>query len=175
MSMRPFHTVEVPPYRICFVCMGNICRSPIAEVVMRAMVEEAGLSDRIEVDSAGTGDWHAGGPADERTIATLRAHGYDDGRHRARQFQAEWFAERDLIVAMDRKNEQALRWIAPDAGEAAKVIRLRAFDVASRGGDLDVPDPYYGGDDHFEEVLAMVEAGCAGLLAHLRTSAVVDG
>jgi protein-tyrosine phosphatase len=148
--------------------MGNICRSPIAEVVMRAKVAEAGLADRIVVDSAGTGDWHAGGPADERTIDTLRAHGYDDGGHVARQFKADWFDDVDLVVAMDSKNLQALRWLAP-GDSADKIVRLRSFDPASRGGDLDVPDPYYGGTDHFEEVLEMVEAGCDGLLEHVRS------
>jgi protein-tyrosine phosphatase len=147
--------------------MGNICRSPIAEVVMRAKIAEAGLADRIAVDSAGTGDWHAGGPADDRTIETLRAHGYDDGGHIARQFKSDWFGELDLVVAMDSKNLQSLRWLAPE-DQQAKIVRLRAFDPASRGGDLDVPDPYYGGADHFEEVLAMVEAACDGLLEHVR-------
>jgi protein-tyrosine phosphatase len=155
--------------------MGNICRSPIAEVVMRSMIEAAGLGERILVDSAGTGDWHAGGPADPRTIQTLLAHGYDDGRHVARQFQTAWFADRDLVIAMDGKNLQSLKWLAPpDAVD--KIIRLRSFDRASRGGDLDVPDPYYDRGDGFERVLAMVEAGCAGLLGHVRTLlTAVDG
>jgi protein-tyrosine phosphatase len=148
--------------------MGNICRSPIAEVVMRAKVEAAGLSDRIVVDSAGTGDWHAGRPADARTTETLRAHGYDDAGHVARQFKSDWFDDVDLVVAMYRKNVQSLRWLAPD-GQSAKIVRLRSFDPLSRGGDLDVPDPYYGGTDHFEEVLAMVEAACDGLLGHVRS------
>jgi protein-tyrosine phosphatase len=155
--------------------MGNICRSPIAEVVMRSMVEEAGLGEQVAIDSAGTGDWHAGGPADPRTIETLRSHGYDDGRHVARQFQMSWFADRDLVIAMDGKNLQSLRWLAPPDA-VAKIVRLRSFDPASRGGDLDVPDPYYDRGDGFERVLAMVEAGCAGLLAHIRPLvAAVDG
>ncbi|HVW82246.1 MAG TPA: low molecular weight protein-tyrosine-phosphatase [Mycobacteriales bacterium] len=163
------------PYRICFVCLGNICRSPIAEAVMRSMVEQAGLADRIVIDSAGTGDWHAGGPADPRTVDTLRAHGYDGAAHVARQFQTAWFAERDLVVAMDGKNLQSLRWLAPpDAVD--KIVRLRSFDRASRGGDLDVPDPYYDHGDGFERVLAMVEAACAGLLTHVRAQlGLVDG
>jgi protein-tyrosine phosphatase len=154
------------PYRICFVCMGNICRSPIAEVVMRAKVAKSGLADRITVDSAGTGDWHAGGPADDRTIDTLRAHGYDGGSHIARQFKAAWFDDVDLVVAMDGKNLQSLRWLA-GGDQVDKIVRLRSFDPASRGGDLDVPDPYYGGDDQFEAVLALVEAACDGLLDHV--------
>jgi low molecular weight protein-tyrosine phosphatase len=174
--IQPRHTVVVhQPYRICFVCMGNICRSPMAEAVMRSMADDAGLAGRIVVDSAGTGDWHAGGPADPRTIETLQAHGYDDGRHVARQFQAAWFAERDLVIAMDGKNLQSLRWLAsPD--QVDKILRLRSFDPASRGGDLDVPDPYYDRADGFERALAMVEAGCAGLLGHVRALIpAVDG
>jgi protein-tyrosine phosphatase len=155
------------PYRICFVCMGNICRSPTAEVVMRSLLADEGLDERVVVDSAGTGGWHEGEPADERAVEMLNAHGYDGTAHRARQFDPGWFADRDLIIAMDGKNMQSLRWLAPE-GQADKVVRLRSFDHASRGGDLDVPDPYYGGADGFSEVIAMVEAGCAGLLAHIR-------
>jgi protein-tyrosine phosphatase len=147
--------------------MGNICRSPTAEVVMRARLRDAGLADQVAVDSAGTAGWHAGGPADERAQETLQAHGYDGAGHVARQFVATWFADRDLIVAMDNKNLQALRWIAPP-DDAAKLVRLRSFDPASRGGDLDVPDPYYGGADGFVNVLRMVEAACDGLLEHVR-------
>ena len=86
----------------------------------------------------------------------------------ARQFQKDWFADRDLVVAMDGKNVQSLRWLAPTY-EVPKIVRLRSFDPASRGGDLDVPDPYYDRADGFERVLAMVEAGCNGLLAHVRS------
>ena len=165
----------IRPYRVCFVCMGNICRSPIAEMVMRAKVAEWGLGDEIVVDSAGTGDWHAGGPADPRAVETLRAHGYDGTAHIARQFSTSWFAERDLVVAMDAKNLQSLRWLAPPH-ESGKIVRLRSFDPASRGGDLDVPDPYYDAAEGFERVLAMVEAGCEGLLRHVRgLLGVVDG
>jgi protein-tyrosine phosphatase len=156
------------PYRILFVCMGNICRSPTAEVVMRHLVADEGLSDVIVVDSAGTGGWHAGDGADERALSTLAAHGYDGSSHIARQFDPAWFAERELIVVMDGKNLQSLRWLAPD-GAQEKVVRLRSFDPASRGGDLDVPDPYYSGPDGFDDVLGMVEAGCKGLLEYART------
>jgi protein-tyrosine phosphatase len=158
----------VSSYRICFVCMGNICRSPTAEVVMRARLVDAGLADRVVVDSAGTAGWHAGGAADERSLETLRSHGYDGTDHSARQIDASWFADRDLVVAMDNKNMQSLRWMAPP-DQAHKLIRLRSFDPASRGGDLDVPDPYYGGVSGFEDVLAMVEAACDGLIEHVRT------
>jgi protein-tyrosine phosphatase len=147
--------------------MGNICRSPTAEVVMRRMLEDEGLADRVVVDSAATGSWHAGEPADERAVETLAAHGYDGKAHVAKQFDPAWFAERDLVVAMDGKNLQALRWLAP-ADQVEKVVRLRSFDPASRGGDLDIPDPYYGGPEGFDDVIALVEAGCAGLLEFIR-------
>ena len=155
------------PYRICCVCLGNICRSPMAEAVLREQLKKAGLDGKVVVDSAGTGGWHVGDPADERALETLRAHGYDGTSHLARQFDPAWFTDRDLIVAMDNKNLQSLRWLAPD-GMASKLVRLRSFDPASRGGDLDVPDPYYDGPRGFEEVLAMVEAACDGLIDHLR-------
>jgi protein-tyrosine phosphatase len=148
--------------------MGNICRSPTAEVVMRAKLAAAGLGERVIVDSAGTGSWHAGRGADVRATAVLRANGYDGDGHIARQFDPAWFAERDLIVAMDGKNLQALRWLAPTE-RVGDIVRLRSFDPASRGGDLDVPDPYYGADAEFAAVLAMIEAGCDGLLAHVRS------
>jgi protein-tyrosine phosphatase len=139
---------------------------------MREKVRRAGLADRVIVDSAGTGNWHVGAGADERAVAALRDHGYDGGTHVARQFDPAWFAERDVIIAMDGKNLQSLRWqAAPD--QASKVVRLRSFDPASRGGDLDVPDPYYEGPAGFESVLQLVEAACDGLLATVR--AELDG
>jgi protein-tyrosine phosphatase len=146
--------------------MGNICRSPTAEIVMRSRLADAGLADRVVVDSAGTTAWHVGNPADERSVETMRAHGYDGDTHLARQFDPAWFASRDLVIAMDGKNLQSLRWLAQPA-DVAKIIRLRSFDPASQGGDLDVPDPYYGGPDGFDTVLALIEAACDGLLAYV--------
>lgn len=148
-------------YRICFVCLGNICRSPIAEVVMRSMLAERGLADRVEVSSAGTGDWHIGERADKRTVAVLARHGYDGTQHRAQQFGREMFESNDLVVAMDAANVAALRRLAPK-DDVDRVRLLREFDPQARG--TDVPDPYYGGDDGFDDVLAMVEAACAGLV-----------
>lgn len=151
-------------FRICFVCLGNICRSPIAEVVMRAQLEQRGLGDRVAVSSAGTGDWHIGERADRRTVAVLSRHGYDGAGHRARQFVAESIDECDLVVAMDRSNVAALRsLLGPD--DAARVRLLREFDPDATG--TDVPDPYYGGDEGFDEVLAMVETACHGLVEHV--------
>ncbi|MFI6563976.1 low molecular weight protein-tyrosine-phosphatase [Streptomyces sp. NPDC050534] len=153
-------------YRVCFVCTGNICRSPMAESVFRARVAEAGLDGRVEVDSAGTGGWHEGDGADPRTVSVLEESGYETG-HRARRFEPSWFARLDLVVALDSGHLKALRRLAPTQEDAAKVRLLRSYDPAA-GDDLDVPDPYYGGLDGFEECLEMVEAASEGLLAAVR-------
>ncbi|MFF5984494.1 low molecular weight protein-tyrosine-phosphatase [Streptomyces olindensis] len=153
-------------YRVCFVCTGNICRSPMAEVVFRARVAEAGLDGLVEVDSAGTGGWHEGDGADPRTVAVLEENGYACG-HTARQFQPSWFARLDLVVALDSGHLRALRRLAPTEQDAQKVRLLRSYDPAA-GDDLDVPDPYYGGADGFDECLEMVEAASTGLLAAVR-------
>jgi protein-tyrosine phosphatase len=156
--------------RILFVCLGNICRSPTAEGVMRRLVERAGLQDEIELDSAGTGGWHVGEAPDPRARAAARSRGIVLDCV-ARQVLPEDFERFDLIVAMDRSNVANLRRIAPDAEGREKVRLLREFDPASAGdGDLDVPDPYYEGARGFEIVLDMVEAACEGLLAHARAA-----
>ncbi|MFI2413975.1 low molecular weight protein-tyrosine-phosphatase [Streptomyces sp. NPDC018947] len=154
-------------YRVCFVCTGNICRSPMAEAVFHARVAEAGLEGVVETDSAGTGGWHEGEGADPRTVAVLEEHGYGLD-HTARQFQPSWFADLDLVVALDAGHLRALRRLAPTEQDAAKVRLLRSFDPAADSGDLDVPDPYYGGLDGFGECLGMVEAASTGLLAAVR-------
>jgi len=155
--------------RLLFVCMGNICRSPTAEGVMRGLLSEEGLEDVVEVDSAGTGDWHVGDPPDRRATAAARARGIVlDGA--ARQVARRDFADFDLILAADRRNLRDLRAVLP-ADARAKVHLLREFDPASAGApDLDVPDPYYGGGDGFEHVLDLVEAACRGLLDDLRAA-----
>ncbi|MFC9910387.1 low molecular weight protein-tyrosine-phosphatase [Streptomyces sp. NPDC059862] len=150
-------------YRVCFVCTGNICRSPMAESVFRARVVAAGLDGLVEVESAGTGGWHEGDPADPRTVAVLQEHGHD-GEHTARQFQPSWFSRLDLVIALDSGHLKVLRRLAPTEQDAAKVRLLRSYDPAA-SGDLEVPDPYYGGMDGFEECLEMVEAASEGLLA----------
>ncbi|SEE01573.1 protein-tyrosine phosphatase [Streptomyces sp. 3213] len=153
-------------YRVSFVCTGNICRSPMAESVFRARVEEAGLGDRVEVESAGTGGWHEGDGADPRAVAVLAEHGYGTD-HVAHQFQASRFARLDLVIALDSGHRKTLRHLAPTEQDAKKVHLLRSYDPAA-GADLDVPDPYYGGLDGFEECLEMVEAASEGLLAAVR-------
>ncbi len=152
-------------YRICFVCLGNICRSPTAEVVFRAMLRDEGLTESVHVDSAGTGDWHVGEGADDRALEALAGRGYDGSEHRARQFASGWFAGYDLVLAMDASNAADLRRLAPDRRAAHKVRMLREFDPDADG--LDVPDPYFG-DHGFDRVLDMVEAACQGLLDHVR-------
>jgi protein-tyrosine phosphatase len=152
--------------RLCFVCLGNICRSPTAEAVMRHRVREAGLEDAIEVESAGTGSWHVGDPPDARAREEANARGIAmDGA--ARQFRPADFARFDLVLAMDRENAAHLRAIAPDADAAAKVRLLREFDPAAAGDDLSVPDPYYGGPEGFSTVFALVDDACRGLIDHL--------
>ncbi|MCX5377162.1 low molecular weight protein-tyrosine-phosphatase [Streptomyces sp. NBC_00091] len=162
-------------YRVCFVCTGNICRSPMAESVFRAHVVGAGLGGLVEVDSAGTGGWHEGDGADPRTVAVLEAAGYEQD-HRARKFRASWFDRLDLVIALDAGHLRDLRALAPTAEAAAKVRLLRSYDPAApaaRGGvpdALDVPDPYYGPLDGFEECLELVEAASPGLLEAVRAA-----
>jgi protein-tyrosine phosphatase len=157
------------PVRLLFVCLGNICRSPTAEAVMRAVVREEGLEDAVTVASAGIGSWHLGEPPDARATSAAAGRGIAlEGA--ARQVTAEDFAGADLLLAMDRENRDALLALAPGAQARAKVRLLREFDPdAAAVGDLDVPDPYYGGPDGFERVLDLVETACRGLLAELRT------
>jgi len=152
-------------YAIALVCLGNICRSPIADVVLSQRVDDAGLAGRVTVSSCGTGDWHVGQPMDERAAATLRANDYDPSAHRARQFSASWLAANDLVLAMDHSNLAALRGVEPGA-DPDRVRLFGDFDPVEAGGE--VPDPYYGGQEGFEEVLTMVERTCAVLVSALQ-------
>ncbi|WP_166345469.1 low molecular weight protein-tyrosine-phosphatase [Phytoactinopolyspora limicola] len=156
------------PVKICIVCAGNICRSPIAEAVLAARLAENGLDDQVVVESAGTGGWHAGEPADPRAVRTLHANGYDGSRHRARQFRPSWFDEFDLVLALDNSNLADLERLAPDEPARSKLRLFRSY-APDATGDLDVPDPYYGGDSGFALVLSLVEESVAGLITHLRT------
>jgi protein-tyrosine phosphatase len=155
------------PVRLLFVCLGNICRSPTAEGVMRALVEEAGMQERIELDSAGTGGWHVGSPPDARAVAAARARGITLGGF-ARQVRRDDLDDFDLVLAMDRSNLRELRQLADGETGRARVRLLREFDPASaEDRDPEVPDPYYGAAGGFDEVIDLVQAACAGLLARI--------
>lgn len=152
------------PLAVTFVCSGNICRSPIAEKVFVAELERAGLADRVQVTSAGTGSWHVGEPADPRAVAVLRAGGYADA-HVARQLDAELLAA-DLLVALDEGHRRAIQRLVP---EPERVRLLRSFDPAAPEG-AEVPDPFYGEEDGFDQVLALVRAAMPGLLDWVRAN-----
>ena len=152
-------------YRVALVCLGNICRSPMADVVLSAQVEEAGLAAMVEVASCGTGGWHVGDPMDQRAAATLTGAGYDASRHRARQFDPTWLDEHDLVLAMDRSNLDDVTGTGSTTG-TDRVRLFRDFDPVDPGGE--VPDPYYGGHAGFEEVLTMVERTAAAIVALLQ-------
>lgn len=144
-------------YRVAVVCLGNICRSPMADVVLESLVADAGLDDRVEVVSSGTADWHVGKPMDRRAAAVLTEHGYDASRHRAQQFHPSWLTECDLVLAMDGDNLTDILDLLDHSGDPSRVRRFRDFDPLAHDGDRNVPDPYYGSDDGFGEVLRMVQ------------------
>ena len=157
-----------PPVRVLFVCLGNICRSPTAEGVMRHLVADAGLEGRIEIDSAGTGGWHIGHAPDERATAAAAERGIalDSA---ARRVEPADLGHYDYVIAMDGQNHADLLAMARGPDHERRIMLLRSFDEASVGaGDLDVPDPYYGGPGGFEHVLDLVERSCRALLQHLR-------
>jgi protein-tyrosine phosphatase len=158
--------------RLLFVCLGNICRSPTAEGVMRALVLQARLQHAIKVDSAGTGAWHVGESPDRRAAAAaLTRNVVLDGR--ARQVMQKDFDDFDLLIAMDRENLRELGQLAPGEAERAKLRLLREFDPASASsGELDVPDPYYGGPGGFDDVFDLVFVACEGLLEQIRAEQV---
>jgi protein-tyrosine phosphatase len=147
---------------VVFVCTGNICRSPMAAVIFADALRQAGLADRVQVSSAGTGDWHVGDPADPRTAETLRRAGYECA-HVAAQISSTHLSA-DLLVALDSEHLRTLRRLVP---EPERVVLLRSFDPTA-GRDLDVPDPYFGGSRGFDAVLVMVHAAMPGLLAWVR-------
>jgi len=155
------------PTRVLFVCTGNICRSPTAEAVVRRHLAAAGLDGRFEVDSAGTGDWHAGEPPDKRARRAAARRGYDLERLRARALAQEDFDRFDLIVAMDRGHLNHLKAHTPPGARARLALFLDFLETAE-AVPRDVPDPYYGGVDGFELMLDLIEGGAAGLIAALR-------
>ncbi|WP_354700449.1 Putative low molecular weight protein-tyrosine-phosphatase [Paraconexibacter sp. AEG42_29] len=163
--------------RLLFVCLGNICRSPTGEAVMRSLVADAGLTDTITIDSAGTGAWHAGNPPDERSAQAAAGRGITLAGA-ARQVRPADFEDFDLLLCADASNVRDLLALLPadDVETRAKVCRLREFDPAAvTAGDLDVPDPYYGGPSGFDDVLDLVTAACEGLLGQLRGGTVAAG
>ena len=153
-------------FRVCFVCTGNICRSPMAEVVFKQLARDAGLDASIAVISAGTGDWHVGEPADERTVAALADHGYDGSNHRARQFDPAWFAKLDLVVVFDHGQERILKAWASNDHDRSKVQLLLTFDKEQ--GLADVPDPYYSDAALFDRVLTMIERATTALFKQIQ-------
>lgn len=154
-----------PSVDLLMVCMGNICRSPTAEGVLRAMVQRAGLQRRITVDSAGTEGYHVGDAPDKRTQQAAARRGYDLSRLRARQLTARDFERFDLVLVMDEANERAARALCPPA-QAGRLYRLTQFCLRHQASA--VPDPYYGGAQGFEKVLNLVEDACTGLLTALQ-------
>jgi protein-tyrosine phosphatase len=154
--------------RILCVCLGNICRSPTAEGVLKHKLRSAGLGEDVDVESAGTGSWHVGHAPDERATAAAAAREIELSGA-ARRFEAADFDDFDLIIAMDRQNLEDMRALAPHADAEGRLRLLREFDpTAVEAGDLEVPDPYYGGPDGFEHVLDLVDRACDGLLEEIR-------
>jgi protein-tyrosine phosphatase len=152
-----------PKKSILFVCLGNICRSPLAEGVFAAVLEEKGLGDRFELDSAGTGGWHAGSAPDPRSIAIAASHGIDISGQKARKVADADFSRFDLILGMDCTNVQDLRRLAP----ASAQDRIHLFLEFADGRERDVPDPYYGGADGFADVYRMIREASEALSSRL--------
>ncbi|MGO9188830.1 MAG: low molecular weight protein-tyrosine-phosphatase [Streptosporangiaceae bacterium] len=178
--MAPSSAAELPsprepgaPYRVCLVCLGNICRSPMAETVLRAELAAAGLDGAVVVDSAGSGDWHVGDAMDPGARAALASRGFDGSAHRARQFQPSWLARRDLILAMDARNLADLRRMARSQGDD----RIRLFGevggLTEVGGDI--PDPWGGGADEFGHVLDLLSTAAPVIAGQLARLLELDG
>lgn len=159
-------------YRVIVVCTGNICRSPMGEFLLRELFDEAGLGDRVEVDSAGTTSWEEGNPADPRTLAVLRRNGHPENggsEHLARRFVRSWLDERDLILVADSGHLRDLRKLARNDEQRARIRLFREFDPeAAANGDLDMDDPWYGDDEAFDRTYAEVTAAAAGVVEHVR-------
>ncbi|WP_370890673.1 low molecular weight protein-tyrosine-phosphatase [Janibacter sp. GXQ6167] len=157
------------PYRICVVCTGNICRSPMGEFVLRERFAEAGLDDVVVVDSAGTTQWEVGNPADPRTLAVMERHGHDIEpyrSHRARSFERAWFPDLDLVLAADHGHYSTLRRLARTPEDRDKVVLFRDFDPKSVGLGMD--DPWYGDDSDFEQTYDEVVAAADGIVEHVQ-------
>jgi len=154
--------------RICFVCMGNICRSPLAEGVFKHLIQQAKLSDHFQIESAAIGSWHVGEAPDTRAQRTAQAHGIrlDSA---AQQFQPKDFSRFDAVLALDSEIAADLHRLAPTLQDRQKIRLLREYDpLAQEGGDLDVPDPYYGRQEDFERAYEMIERSCEELLKEFK-------
>jgi protein-tyrosine phosphatase len=158
------------PYRLLFVCLGNICRSPAAENLMDHLLRQAGLADQVLCDSAGTASYHAGNPPDRRMTAVANQRGIEM-RGQARQFQSLDFEQFDLILAMDRENYRGILSLDPKGRYRDRVRMMCEF--CSRHTFQEVPDPYYGGADGFNQVLDLLQDACEGLLQHLLENQLV--
>jgi protein-tyrosine phosphatase len=168
MALEPAAELPSPrepgaPYRVCLVCLGNICRSPMAETVLRAELAAAGLDGAVVVDSAGTGDWHIGDRMDPGARSALARRGRDGSAHRARQFEPSWLAERDLILAMDARNLADLRRMA----RGTDADRIRLFGEVGGLAGRDIPDPWGGGPEDFGDVLDLLGAAAPVIAARL--------
>ncbi len=168
--MSDVPTVKAP-LRVTAVCLGNICRSPIAEAVLRDRIEQAGLSDLVIVDSAGTGDWHIGHDADPRSQAILAQNGYSL-THSARQITSSWMAELDIILVMDESNYTNVQALIRESGHGPELYMMRSFDpelthLGELHPELNVPDPYYHREDGFALVLEMIERAADAFVAGL--------
>jgi protein-tyrosine phosphatase len=158
-------------YRIVTVCTGNICRSPMAEIMLAQAFEDAGLGGEVLVDSAGTTGWESGNPIDERAAAKLTELGLASDAHRARQFDPGWYAERDLILALDVDHYEDLKLAAPDAESRSRVRMLREFDPSSAGtpvSELGIYDPWYGDSADFEATWQMIHDAVPGIVQYVQ-------
>lgn len=163
MTPSVANEAEKAQISVLFVCMGNICRSPLAEGIFRKGLAEAGLSKLVAVDSAGTGNWHQGDGPDPRSVETALQHGIDISGQRARQVTPDDFDRFDMIFAMDRANEATMRERAP----SSRHDKIKLFLEHTLGSRADVPDPYYGGEDGFEDVYQLLREGCSELVSRL--------
>lgn len=159
----------ITPYKVLFVCLGNICRSPAAEVIFNAVVKQAGLSKNIAVDSCGTASYHTGSRPDHRMLAALERAGYTYGGHRARTFRRADFTDFDLIIPQDHCNEEDILALTRNSADAAKVRGMWTWFEATES-EKDVPDPYYGGPAGFDAVVALLARSAENLLSELRST-----
>ena len=153
-------------FRVCFVCTGNICRSPMAAIVFEQLAKRHGVADRLHIASAGISDYHVGEIADPRTLTVLSEAGYEGGAHRAKQFKPRWLEDFDLVIAFDRGQERALRWLARGDEQLSKIRLLLSFDPDATG--FDVPDPYYSEDAFFGTVLRQIEIAVGRLFRQIQ-------